>query len=49
MELRVTDVHVHIQPWEMLKPEVRARMAKGRDDFAALERLMSDPDEVLQL
>ena len=48
MELRVTDVHVHIQPWEMLKPEVRARMAKGRDDFAALERLMGDPDEVLR-
>lgn len=48
MALRVTDVHVHIQPWGMLKPEVRAQMAKGRDDFAALERLMSDPDEVLR-
>ena len=32
----------------MLKPEVRARMAKGREDFAALERLMGDPDEVLR-
>jgi predicted TIM-barrel fold metal-dependent hydrolase len=32
----------------MLKPDVRARMAKGRDDFAALERLMGDPDEVLR-
>jgi hypothetical protein len=48
MAFRITDVHVHIQPWGMLKPEVRARMAKGRDDFAELERLMCDPDEVLR-
>lgn len=32
----------------MLKPDVRARMAKGRDDFAELEQLMDDPDEVLR-
>jgi hypothetical protein len=32
----------------MLKPEVRARMAKGRADFADLERLMNDPDQVLR-
>jgi predicted TIM-barrel fold metal-dependent hydrolase len=48
MPLRITDVHVHIQPWRMLKPEVRARMAKGRADFADLERLMNDPDQVLR-
>jgi len=48
MPLRITDVHVHIQPWWMLKPEVRARMAKGRDDFAELERLMRDPTAVLR-
>ncbi|HKY60368.1 MAG TPA: amidohydrolase family protein [Gemmatimonadota bacterium] len=48
MPLRITDVHVHIQPWRMLKPEVRERMAKGRADFAELERLMDDPDAVLQ-
>lgn len=48
MELRITDVHVHVQPWDMLKPSVRERMAAGRDDFAALERMMKDPDEVLR-
>jgi predicted TIM-barrel fold metal-dependent hydrolase len=32
----------------MLKPDVRARMAKGRDDYAALERMMHDPGEVLR-
>ena len=46
--LRITDVHVHVQPWDQLKPDVRARMAKGRADFAALERMMRDPASVLE-
>ena len=45
--LRITDVHVHVQPWDQLKPDVRARMAKGRADFAELERMMRDPASVL--
>lgn len=48
MDLRITDVHVHVQPWDMLKPSVRERMAKGRKDYAELERMMKDPDEVLR-
>jgi len=46
--LRVTDVHVHIQPWEMLRPDVRARMAKGRGDYEELARMMHDPADVLR-
>ena len=45
--LRITDAHVHVQPWDQLKPEVRARMAKGRADYADLERMMRDPAIVL--
>jgi len=45
--LRITDAHVHVQPWDQLKPEVRARMAKGRADFAALEKMMREPAGVL--
>jgi predicted TIM-barrel fold metal-dependent hydrolase len=45
--LRITDAHVHVQPWDQLKPDVRARMAKGRGDFAALERMMREPASVL--
>lgn len=41
--LRITDAHVHLQPWHELKPDVRARMAKGRDNFDELERMMNDP------
>ena len=46
--LRITDVHVHIQPWEMLLPGVRERMAKGRADYDDLARMMHDPDDVLR-
>jgi hypothetical protein len=46
--LRVTDVHVHVQPWEMLKPSVRKRMVEGREDVAELMKMMADPDEVLR-
>ena len=47
--LRITDVHVHVQPWDQLRPDVRARMAKGRSDFAQLERMMRDPTSVLDV
>ncbi len=46
--LRVTDVHVHIQPWEMLKPGALSQMTKGRRDFDDLHRMMHDPADVLR-
>jgi hypothetical protein len=45
--LRITDVHVHVQPWDQLKPEARARMGAGRADFAVLQKMMRDPTSVL--
>ncbi len=48
MGLRITDVHVHIQKWDELRPEARDRMAKGRGNFADLERLMNDPEAVIR-
>ncbi|MFN2383591.1 MAG: amidohydrolase family protein [Gemmatimonadota bacterium] len=48
MTLRITDVHVHIQAWDELRPDVRATMIKGRPDVEALERMMANPDLVLQ-
>ncbi|HET7691605.1 MAG TPA: hypothetical protein VFM44_00805, partial [Gemmatimonadota bacterium] len=48
-DLRITDVHVHVQPWDQLRPDVRARMAEGRSDFAQLERMMRDPTSVLDV
>jgi len=46
--VRVTDIHVHIQPWEQLLPGARRVMARGHDDFAGLERIMRDPEAVLR-
>src|SRR5690242_10197387 len=42
----VIDLHVHIQPWEQLRPAVRARM-ESRPDAAELAALMHRPAEVL--
>ena len=44
----VVDIHVHIQPWEQLKPAVRARM-ESRPEAPELARLMRDPAAVLAL
>ena len=39
----VTDIHIHIQPWEMLRPEIRRTWLASRPDHADLERYMKDP------
>jgi predicted TIM-barrel fold metal-dependent hydrolase len=43
----VTDIHVHVQPWDELRPEAAARMARGRamDEVLAV---MRDPDVLLR-
>jgi predicted TIM-barrel fold metal-dependent hydrolase len=45
--MRVFDCHVHVQPWEQMKPEVRARMAAGRPDLAEIQQALSDPGRLL--
>jgi predicted TIM-barrel fold metal-dependent hydrolase len=45
----VTDLHVHLQPWEMLRPEVRARMERGRPDLARIRACMESPSAMLAL
>lgn len=47
-EYGVVDIHVHIQPWEQLKPAVRSRM-ESRPGSAELALLMHDPGAVLAL
>lgn len=38
-----TDIHVHIQPWSMMKPAALQVMRQGRMDIAFLHSLMEDP------
>jgi predicted TIM-barrel fold metal-dependent hydrolase len=47
-DLRVTDVHIHIQPWRQLKEGPRQTMALGKKDhFDFLVALMDDPKLLL--
>ncbi|MEK7865890.1 MAG: amidohydrolase family protein [Planctomycetota bacterium] len=38
----VIDSHVHIQPWNLMRPEVLDRMRRGRD-FDLMQQVMADP------
>jgi uncharacterized protein len=44
----VVDIHVHLQPWEQMRPEVRARM-ESAPGAAELAELMRRPEKVLAL
>jgi predicted TIM-barrel fold metal-dependent hydrolase len=47
--MRVFDCHVHVQPWEQMRPEVRARMTANRKDLAEIQKALADPAELLRL
>src|SRR6267154_2605048 len=47
---RITDVHIHIQPWRQLKPAVQDAMRKGKEDhWEVLISLMDDPRALLEV
>ncbi len=47
---RITDVHIHIQPWRDLKPKVQEAMRKGKEDhWEVLISLMDDPRALLEV
>jgi predicted TIM-barrel fold metal-dependent hydrolase len=45
---RVTDLHVHIQPWEMHTPTVATTMEAGRADLERIRAFMESPAAFLQ-
>jgi predicted TIM-barrel fold metal-dependent hydrolase len=46
----ITDVHVHIQPWRQLMPDVMEAMRRGKEDhWEFLLALMDDPKTLLDL
>jgi len=44
---RVTDIHVHIQPWEMHPPHVQHTMESGRADLSRIREFMTSPKAFL--
>jgi predicted TIM-barrel fold metal-dependent hydrolase len=49
-DYRITDVHIHIQPWRQLKPAVMETMRRGKEEhFEFLLSLMDDPSMLLRI
>lgn len=47
---RITDVHIHIQPWRDLKPHVMDVMRRGKEKhWEFLISIMDDPQALLQI
>ncbi len=46
--MKVIDIHIHIQPWEQLKPAVQERMRAGRKDFEQILRFIQSPKAFLE-
>ena len=46
--LRITDVHVHMQPWETFRPGTLATMRAGRPDFDTIIAMSRDPAAFLR-
>jgi predicted TIM-barrel fold metal-dependent hydrolase len=47
---RITDVHIHIQPWRELKPAVLAAMRQGKEaHWDLLMAVMDDPRALLEV
>jgi predicted TIM-barrel fold metal-dependent hydrolase len=51
LPFRITDVHIHVQPWRELKPNVLAVMQRGKDTGHAefLIQIMEDPGALLEV
>jgi uncharacterized protein len=47
--LRIFDCHIHVQPWEQLRPEARVMMTAGHLDLTRVDRARRDPRELLSL
>jgi predicted TIM-barrel fold metal-dependent hydrolase len=45
----IIDVHIHIQPWWQMLPEVQATMARGRAQYDELLAMMREPRAFLNL
>ena len=49
MSQSITDIHIHIQPWWQLRPEILERMRMGKDNYDQLIAIMKDPKLLLKL
>ena len=45
----IIDIHIHIQPWWQLKPDVQKTMAMKRENYEDLLDVMRRPERFLQM
>ena len=45
---RVYDVHLHVQPWELMRPAVRALLERSSGDLALVHDIQKDPAALLR-
>lgn len=49
-KFRITDVHIHVQPWREVKPEILAAMRRGKEaDWDFLAQVANDPRALLEI
>jgi predicted TIM-barrel fold metal-dependent hydrolase len=44
----VIDAHIHVQPWDMVRPDALAKMKRGRPDVDAIRARMESPARFLE-
>lgn len=47
-EYRVYDVHLHVQPWELMKPAVRTLLERASTDLDHAYAIQKDPQQLIQ-
>ena len=47
--VRITDSHVHVQPWAQMSDRARSVMEIGREDLETIDRTFADPQAFLGL
>ena len=47
--MRVFDCHIHVQPWEQMRPDVRTLMSSGRPDLPEIQQALDDPGRLVAL
>jgi uncharacterized protein len=46
--MKVFDLHIHVQPWDMLRPGAYETLTRARSDLDEIRRIQQDPEELLR-
>lgn len=49
IDAKAIDVHVHIPPWQMLRPDILPLWQKGKENFEQIREITEDPRKLVAL